>query len=228
MAERGFTAILRHGDYHQRESTPSARQPFALTAKGIAQARAGGDALAQMLKDHGLQPAPVIHCSRQLRAWQTASEVSAQLRAHGFAIEELAETSALAERGLGSAANLTTAEIAAVLREDPRYPDPPTDWKSNSDYRLPLEGAESLMDAGARVAQHIAETAAPGVVTIHVGHGASFRHGFHHLGVLKRAEIAGLSMFHAKPLLFCHDGRVNWRLIAGEWKVRGAQEDAAD
>lgn len=228
MAEPGYIAFLRHGAYAQRAGVPSARQPFPLTDQGIAQARAGAETLADMLAAHDLTPAPMIHSSCQLRAWQTASEVLSGLRARGHAMGEVVQTSALAERGLGSAANLTVSEIEAVLRDDPRFDPPSKGWKSDSDYCLPLEGAESLMQAGARVADHLRNTLQPGVVTIHVGHGASFRHACHHLGLLKKAEIAKLSMFHARPLFLCYDQMGKWRLLAGEWKVRAPKDDPID
>lgn len=227
MAE-AHVALLRHGDYHQRAGVPSARQPFALTSKGIAQARAGAEALARITDERGLRLAPVIHSSRQLRAWQTAAEIADRLTALGHSVERIAETSDLAERGLGSAANLTVAEIEAVLRDDPRYDVPPAGWKADSDYRLPLEGAESLMEAGARVARHLQATAEPGLLTVHVGHGASFRHACHHLGLLSRDDIARYSMYHAEPLLFCHGPHDRWLHLAGDWKVRAPKEDPID
>lgn len=227
-ATLGYTVILRHGAYHQRPDAPSARQPFALTDAGRAQAQAGAETLQEMLRTAEITAPLTVHCSRQLRAWQTATEVVATLRACGITLPDPVETSALAERGLGSAANLTAAEIEAVLRDDPRYDAAPPGWKSDSAYRLPLEGAESLLDAGARVAEHLRQSATPGTVQIHVGHGASFRHAFHHLGVLARDEIARLSMFHARPLLFCHEGRVNWQHLAGEWKIRAPQDVPRD
>ncbi|APZ54156.1 histidine phosphatase family protein [Salipiger abyssi] len=228
MAEPAYIAFLRHGAYHQRPGAPSARQPFPLTEEGLAQARAGADMLAAMIAEHNLSPAPVIHCSHQLRAWQTADALRDGLRAHGLAVTEIKETPALAERGLGSAANLTVEEIEAVLRDDPRYGPPPPGWKSNSHYRLPLEGAESLTEAGRRVAHHLQAIARPGMLTIHVGHGASFRHACHHLGLLALDDIPKLSMFHARPSLICHDSDGRWRHLAGEWKVRAKGEAPID
>ncbi|MBU2890622.1 histidine phosphatase family protein [Celeribacter halophilus] len=230
MTERSYIAVIRHGDYHQRKDVPSARQPFGLTDTGIAQAQSCGDLLAEMAQSQRLEFAPMIHCSRQLRAWQTASRIAGRLRGLGHEIDALAETSALAERGLGSAANLTVAEIDAVMQADPRYPAPPAGWKSDSDYRLPLEGAESLMEAGARVAACLTEIAEAGRgrLNIVVGHGASIRHACHHLGLLTRAQIAQLSMFHARPLLLCYSGHDNWQHLAGAWKVRPPKEEALD
>lgn len=242
MTETCYIALVRHGAYHQREDAPSARQPFALTDAGLAQARTCGAELAKMATEHDLAIAPVIHCSKQLRAWQTAAEIAETLRAAGHDIDQPRETSALAERGLGSAANLTVAEIEAVLDADPRYPAPPAGWKSDSDYCLPLEGAESLMQAGERVAGYLREIAQTGEkrgekrgattggnqLNIVVGHGASIRHACHHLGLMTRDEIAQLSMFHARPLLLCYSPHDKWRHLAGAWKVRAPKEDPID
>lgn len=228
MTSPSWIVLLRHGAYQQRKGAPSARQPFALTSDGLAQAEAGAVELGHMMAEHGLRPDPVIYSSRQLRAWQTADRILAHLRHEGHALEGITQTSALAERGLGSAANLTVSEIEAVLDGDPRYGPPPEGWKSDSDYRLPLEGAESLMEAGQRVADHLLRTLRPGHLSIHVGHGASFRHACHLLGVIEKEKIAALSVFHARPLLLCHEGHGKWQHLAGAWKVRAAGEAPID
>ena len=225
---RTYFAFLRHAAYHQRTGAPSARQPWALTDTGVQQASEGAEILHDMLRDHALTLAPVIHCSRQLRAWQTADALAATLRTLGHEITELRETSDLAERGLGSAANLTVAQIEEALATDPRYTAPPKGWKSDSDYCLPLEGAESLMAAGARVATHLQNTGVPDRVTIHVGHGASFRHACHHLGLLSRDDIKRFSMFHARPSLICRDADGIWQHLAGDWKIREPKDEPKD
>ncbi len=227
-AEPAYVAILRHGAYHQQPGAPSARQPHPLTEEGLSQARAAGAALAGIIAERGLTLSPVLYASRQLRAWQTAEEIRKVLTAQGHPALRIAETSDLAERGLGSAANMTVPQIEAALAADPRYAAPPPGWKSDSMYRLPLEGAESLMGAGQRVADHLRRSAVPGRLTIHAGHGASFRHACHHLGLLAQKEIAQLSMFHARPLLLCHDADGRWRHLAGAWKVRAPKEDPID
>lgn len=221
-------AFFRHGAYAQWADVPSARQPWALTDAGRQQARDGAHLLHQMLADRGLALAPVIHCSRQLRAWHTADILAETLRGLGHAVTDLRETSALAERGLGAAANLTVAQIEQALADDPRHDAPPEGWKSDSDYCLPLEGAESLMMAGARVATHLEHTGQPDRVTIHVGHGASFRHACHHLGLLSRDDIARYSMFHARPSLICHGRDGTWQHLAGAWKVREPKDAPKD
>jgi len=220
--------LLRHGDYHQRPGAPSAHQPFGLTDEGGKQAEAAGPAVVKMAEENGWRLHPVIHCSNLLRGWQTA-EIIRRTTPEFSGTEGY---DALAERGLGSAANLTVAEIEAALAADPRYDAPPPDWKSNSHYRLPLQGAESLMDAGERVARHLDESLAsleePGTAIVFVGHGAAFRHAAHHLGVLAFDDIAKLSMHHATPVALETVGNGPWRQAAGEWKVRQVGEEARD
>jgi len=220
--------LLRHGEYHQRQGAPSAHQPFGLTKEGAKQAEAAGPAVVKMAKENGWRLHPVIHCSNLLRGWQTA-EIIRRTTPEFNGTEGY---DALAERGLGSAANLTVAEIEAVLANDPRYDPPPSDWKSKSHYRLPLQGAESLMDAGERVARHLDESLAgfeePGTAMLFVGHGAAFRHAAHHLGVLAFDDIAKLSMHHATPVALEAKHNGPWRHVAGEWKVRQSGEEARD
>ncbi len=232
---RVIAALIRHGEYHQLRATPSAHQPFPLSEEGEAQAR---EAVARLRRDaaaHGWALHPVIDSSRLLRAWQTARIIAdglAPLLAEPGLVESFDD---LAERGLGSAANLTTEQIEEVLERDPRFAAPPPGWKSDSRYRLPLQGAESLLDAGARVAGHLrarmralADAAARDTVRLFVGHGAAFRHAAHHLGVLALGRVAQLSMFHARPVyLECLPGG-EWRHVAGDWKVRTASEIRLD
>jgi len=97
--------------------------------------------------------------------------------------------------------------IVALIHQDPRYPDPPADWKANSHYRLPLPGAKSLLEAGERVASHLVArmNALRGEITsdslkLFVGHGAAFRHAAFQLGILQFEQIAQLSMYHTRPV----------------------------
>lgn len=223
-------ALIRHGDYHQRSGVPSALQPFPLTAKGEEQARTCGEDLAELIARDKLSLDPVVHCSCQLRAWQTARIACDVLAGHGHKVE-INQTPALAERSVGSAANLTMDEIEAVLEADPRFDAPPPDWKSDSDYCLPLQGAESMMMAGKRVAAHLKQSMAdkePGTLTLFFGHGASFRHAAHLLGVLEQQEITRLSMYHALPLRICHNPDGTWSHSGGEWKIRQLRDPPLD
>lgn len=235
MRPRIIAALIRHGEYAQLADTPSALQPFALVAAGRTQAQAGADELRTIVCEQGWSLAATIDSSSLLRAWQTAQLINDRLTESGLPASEVDSFDALAERGLGSAANLTLQQITDVLRDDPRFPEPPANWKATSDYRLPLPGAESLLDAGERVAAHVtarmqalrsgAETS---IVKLFVGHGAAFRHAAFRLGVLRFEQIAQLSMHHARPVFveYLPDG--SWRQLQGEWKVRGTDSDSLD
>jgi broad specificity phosphatase PhoE len=223
-------ALIRHGAYHQHEDTPSALQPWPLTEEGKAQARAFGDELVDLIEEESLALSPVIHSSRQLRAFQTATIAARVLAAHGHETR-IEQTSALAERSVGSVANLTMDEIEQVLRDDPRFEPPPPGWKADSDYRLPLDGAESMMMAGERVATYLTSAMAekaPRTLTLFVGHGASFRHAAHLLGILGRDDIQRLSMHHARPLRICHNPDGTWAHSGGAWKIRPLKDSNPD
>ena len=217
---------MRHGDYHQLADTPSAYQPFPLTAAGEAQAATGAAELQSLLAAHSLALCPEIDSSTLLRAWQTAGIFAGKLSATGGPAD-IASFDALAERCVGSVANLSAARIAQIVAADPRYEPLPGGWKSASHFRLPFPGAESLMEAGERVALHIRErmdalAAAPRTDTLKlfVGHGAAFRHAAHLLGVLNFDDIPALSMHHGRPVLLERLARGRWQHLDGEWKHR--------
>jgi 2,3-bisphosphoglycerate-dependent phosphoglycerate mutase len=121
-----------------------------------------------------------------------------------YSIQEYTE---LAERGVGSAANLSMQQITDIVQQDPRYANLPKGWKSDSHFCLPFQGAESLLDAGRRVAnlltvemQALYQQSQRNQIKIFVGHGAAFRHAAYHLGLLQYEQIAQLSMFHCQPI----------------------------
>ena len=228
---RLIIALVRHGEYRQRPATPSAHQPYPLTERGRADARRSAQLIAATAVQHGCRIAQPIDCSQMLRAWQTAEVIAGQLSGD----HRVESFDALAERGLGSAANLTVAQIEAVLAADPRYPEPPAAWKSDSDYRLPLQGAESLLMAGERVAEHLRWRAAQLAdadadrMKLVVGHGAAFRHAAYHLGVLAFEQIARLSMYHDQPVFIENlPDSGSWRQVAGAWKQRDAGSSPLD
>lgn len=230
MSDRA-AVLIRHGRYHQLPDTPSAHQPFALTRAGTGDATRGAALVDAMASAHGWDIHPVIHTSNLLRAWQTASILEASLPG----VEALHGADALAERSVGLAANLRMDQIEQVLRDDPRHAPAPPGWKSRSDYRLPLAGAESLLDAGERVAGHLRRTMAslsphPGRATmvLFVGHGAAFRHAAVHLGALELDEVATVSMFHAVPVALAAPAHGAWSRVAGAWKPRPAHDLAPD
>lgn len=192
-----------------------------------------GEELAGLLDENGWHLDPQAYCSLQLRAWQTAREAAEVLTARGHEIE-IEQCPELSERALGSAANLTLKQIEAAVRDDPRFDAPPPGWKADRDYQLPLQGAESLRMAGARVAAWLRRAvtreiaAETPTLTLVFGHGAAFRHAAHELGILGLEEISQLSMFHARPLLLCYKGDDTWLHCGGAWKQRNRQETALD
>ncbi|WP_373017672.1 histidine phosphatase family protein [Thiomicrorhabdus sp.] len=223
--QRLYLAFVRHGEYQQKHQVPSALQPYGLTKFGCEQAFESAIRIQQFAEDNDCKIDPTVTSSTLLRAWQTADYI-----AQGLQISyQINQTSKLAERSVGAVANLTIDEIEAILEADPRYPSPPKNWKSDSHYQLPFDGAESLMQAGQRVADEITQTfsaladkAEQNTLKIMVGHGASFRHAAHLLGVLELEEIHGLSMFYGVPVFFEYhpNEKPAWRKVAGEWKIR--------
>lgn len=212
-----IVAILRHAEYHQPEGMPSAWLPYPLTDEGMGQARQAAEEILAFARSRDSVIDPQVDCSRMLRAWQTASAIASRLE-----LGTVAEFSSLAERSVGAVANLTTSAIEALMEADPRYEVPSKGWKSSTDYRLPFQGAESLAEAGERVAAHISTCMSPsdaGSVKVVVGHGASFRHAAMHLGLLSRDTVASVSMYHARPI-FIGRKEEKWQILAGEWKPR--------
>ncbi len=227
---RRIAAIIRHGDYHQMPGAPSAHQPYPLNTDGEKHAEEAAAIIDKIQQQYGWSVTTEVDCSQMLRAWQTA-EIIAQNLASQHDLQSFDE---LAERGVGCAANLTADQIVKIIHDDPRYPELPQNWKSNSEYKLPLQGAESLLEAGKRVAEHLtrrlSEIPVDGVDTVKlfVGHGAAFRHAAFHLGVMKYDDISRLSMFHGRPVFMelLLDG--SWSQIAGEWKVRVINSEFRD
>ena len=223
---RLFAALIRHGDYHQLPDVPSAHQPFPLNSEGETQAQEGAQLLHDMIVRNEWALVPAIDSSRLLRAWQTAGIFADGLADLAASTPQIESYDELAERGVGSLANLTIAQIETVLQQDPRFPDPPVDWKANSNYRLPLQGAESLLEAGIRVAGHLSQamTVLPpddnDRVKVFVGHGAAFRHAAYHLGVLAFEQLRQLSMFHCQPVMLEYLAGGQWRHVEGDWKIR--------
>jgi len=231
---RLIAALIRHGDYHQLPDTPSAHQPYPLNSEGETQAQEGAQLLQDMMVRNDWALVPSIDSSRLLRAWQTAvifADRLAELASSTLCVESYDE---LAERSVGCLANLTTAQIEAVLHQDPRVSDPPADWKADRHYRLPLQGAESLLQAGERVAAHLLqsmEALSPvdhDRVKIFVGHGAAFRHAAYQFGVLGIEQLRQLSMYHCQPVLIEYLSRGQWRHVGGEWKVRSRHDIFTD
>lgn len=168
-----------------------------------------------------------LHCSSLLRAWQTAGLAAGRLTERLGKVVEVVSTNALHERSVGSAANLTVSEIEAVVEADPRYSDLPEGWKSKAHTRLPFPGAESLAEAGERVARYVeealvsVEAADEPQLVVFIAHGASLRHAGVELGLFETYDKArSVSMYHARPVVYATAESGAWQHVAGEWKPR--------
>ena len=216
--------LIRHGAYEQLKNVPSALQPFPLTEAGEQEVREQARAFGEWLARHGLRLDPQIDSSTLLRAWQTAMIYAEELREYFDTEPQIASFPALCERSVGAVANLPIDEIERILMLDPRFETPPKNWKSDSHYCLPFDGAESLLEAGQRVADHIQTWQSQhhnnDLVKLFVGHGASIRHGAFHLTAIQFCDIKRLSMFYGHPVVFelAEDQQII-RLF-GEWKPR--------
>jgi 2,3-bisphosphoglycerate-dependent phosphoglycerate mutase len=228
-------AWIRHGEYAQPPGVPSAHLPHGLTPRGREQARAAAHAVAEYAAQHALEIHCVLDCSRLRRAWETAHLLARELERLGAPPLTVQEFDDLGERSLGAAANLTIEQIEAVLAADPRFEVPPSGWKRDPTYVLPLPGAESLEHAGRRVARHVTARMRALVgessLKLFVGHGGAFRHAARELGLLSHGDVERLSMQHAAPIYFEHssvehgaDGLAGDRLThrAGQWRERTA------
>ena len=224
---RTIAALIRHGEYSQQDDTPSAHQPYALTAQGRTTVLQEARKLAVSVEQQAWKLADRIDSSNMLRSWQTAMIFVEELYEHEMPTSLIDSHDALAERGVGSVANLSVQQIEKIIIEDPRYEEPPLNWKSDSYYCLPFQGAESLMQAGARVAEHLRQqmqklhqAASEDTVKLFVGHGAAFRHAAFHLGVLEFEQLAQLSMHHAQPVYIEYQDKDKWVHVGGDWKIR--------
>ncbi|HEX7476886.1 MAG TPA: histidine phosphatase family protein, partial [Polyangiales bacterium] len=183
--------------------------------------------LCVLAERHRLVLHPVIDCSPLLRAYQTAciaAEVLAAETRKPFRVEQHA---ALCERSLGAAANLTVAQIDQILARDSRYGRPPPHWRYLPTFELPFPGAESLMSAGKRVAEHLRNTALAlasksraETLKLCVGHGGALRYAACELGVLELARAPQLSMQHGRPVLIERLTAGSWTHLDGSWEER--------
>lgn len=215
-------ALIRHGEYQQLANTPSALQPYPLTENGADEVRNQARKFRQWLSQTDYVLEPEIHCSTLLRAWQTAEIYREELGAFFAGQPVTCSFPALCERSVGAVANLTISEIERIVELDPRLEALPEGWKSTSDFRLPFDGAESLLEAGERVAKHLqslADEESAKRIQLIVGHGASIRHASYHLNVIKFSDIGRFSMFYGHPVVF-EKRNQEWVLLYGNWKLR--------
>lgn len=218
-------ALIRHGAYEQLKHTPSALQPYPLTAEGELEVRRQARLFKDWLLASGHRLDPAIDASSLLRAWQTATIYKEELADLFDGQPEVRSYPSLCERSVGAVANLTTDEIERILMLDPRFEEAPEGWKSDSHYCLPFDGAESLLQAGDRVAKHIQAwrqqhtNDQDALVKLFIGHGASIRHAAFHMNVMKFCDIKRFSMHYGHPVVLELVGD-NTTQLFGDWKQR--------
>lgn len=215
-------ALIRHGRYAQLAATPSALQPYPLTPEGVEEVRNEAEHFGTWLSTSGYRLEPEIHCSTLLRAWQTAEIFRQELEAFFISKPQTRSFSALCERSLGALANLSISEIERIVDMDPRFTSLPEGWKSASEFKLPYDGAESLLESGKRVSDHLKSLPVfepEKRIQLVIGHGASIRHASYYLKIIPFREIRRLSMFYSHPIVF-ESVDQGWNRIYGHWKHR--------
>jgi 2,3-bisphosphoglycerate-dependent phosphoglycerate mutase len=118
---------------------------------------------------------------------------------------------------------MTFERIQEMLAADPRLGPLPDGWRRMPEFRLPVQGAESLMQAGARVAARVATSidSIPDedprdVVRLFVAHSGCLRHAAVALGAIDVRTVPELSMDFAQTVMI-------EKLPNGEWVHIGGQ-----
>lgn len=220
-----IAVFMRHGHYPQPQGVPSAHLPYRLSESGAEQAQAGALSLAHWLSQQDTSLDPVIDSSHLPRARQTAEIVARTLAQEWGQRTEVRQYEALAERSVGAFANLSVSKIEQILVEEMGLPSPPPGWKRDPNYRLPVVGAESLLESGKRILDHVAERLSPDrSAKLFVGHGGAFRLAAALGAALPMNEVNQLSMHYGGWVAFqaspANAGSLDLKKIGGAWKVR--------
>lgn len=222
---RRVAALVRHGDFARPEDTASAHSILPLSEKGRAQATAAARPLAELCAEHRLTIDKRIEASSLLRAWQTANQLAEALAPETGQDYHVIQRDEMLERGLGSAANLTFDAIRSYLAADPRIGALPENWRRQPEFRLPVPGAESLMDAGKRTAARIEASVASlrpedptDLVRVFVAHSGCLRHAAVVLGALDVRVVAERSMDFLDAVLLERQPDGRWMQLAGDFR----------
>jgi 2,3-bisphosphoglycerate-dependent phosphoglycerate mutase len=222
---RRVAGLVRHGHFDRPDYTASAHRVLPLSDLGREQAFAGADPILDLCREHDLELDSTIEASQLLRAWETATVLAAALSQQESRAFDVEERDELIERGLGSCANLRFDEIEAAIARDPRLAPLPVGWRRIPEFRLPVQGAESLMQAGARTAMRIAtsidsirEDDPRDLVRLFVAHSGCLRHAAVNLGALDMRSVSRLSMNFCQIILIEKTPTGEWVQLAGQWK----------
>jgi len=222
---RRIAAFVRHGHFERPDDVASAHSLLPLSPKGAEQARRAIDPILDFCEEFDLSLDSRIECSQLLRAWQTAKRIAESLEVRLGRRFDVLQRDDLIERGLGSCANLTFARIRELIAADPRLGPLPANWRRIPEFRLPVQGAESLMQAGARAAARVSASIdsipaedARDVMRVFVAHSGCLRHAAVQLGAIDVRTVPGLSMDFAQTVLIEKLPNGDWVHIAGQFK----------
>lgn len=223
---RRLAALVRHGQFPRPEGVASAHLPLPLSPEGRGHARNAGLQLARIAREHGIELDETIESSQLLRAHETAIVVAETLAEETGRSFEVVDRDDMLERGLGSCANLRFDEIEAVLAADDRLDPLPAGWRRMPDFRLPVPGAESQMDAGRRTAARIDGSLAAmpdgpeDRMRVFVAHGGCLRHASVVKGALSFERVSQVTMDYGQVVAIERLSDGSWRRAIGEWKER--------
>jgi len=224
---RRFAAFVRHGHFARPEGVASAHSLFPLSDEGREQARHAAEPILQLCEELGLELDQRIEASQLLRAWETANLIAESLTTRTGKRFHVLQRDELVERGIGSCANMTFDAIREMLASDPRLGLLPEGWRRMPEFRLPVQGAESLMQAGARTATRVATSLGSipdedprDLMRIFVAHSGCLRHAAVQLGALDVRVVPGLSMDFAQSVFLEKFPNGDWVHIAGQFKKR--------
>jgi 2,3-bisphosphoglycerate-dependent phosphoglycerate mutase len=222
---RRIAGLIRHGHFDRPDDVASAHSLFPLSEHGRDQARHAADPILEFCDELGLELDPRIEASQLLRAWETANLIATSLATRTGKRFHVLQRDELVERSLGSCANMTFDSIRAMLAEDPRLGLLPDGWRRMPEFRLPVQGAESLMQAGARTATRIATSldSIPAedprdLMRLFVAHSGCLRHAVVQLGALDVRVVSGLSMGFTQAALLEKLPNGDWVHIAGQFR----------
>lgn len=225
-SRRRLAALVRHGHFPRPEGVASAHLPLPLSPEGRGHARIAGLQIARVAREQGIELDERIESSQLLRAHQTATAIAETLAHETGRSFEVVDRDDMLERGLGSCANLRFDEIEAVLASDDRLDPLPEGWRRIPDFRLPVPGAESQMDAGRRTAARIDGSLAAmptdevDRMRIFVAHGGCLRHACVVKGALSIERVTEVTMDYGQVVSVERLPDGTWRRAIGEWKER--------
>ncbi|WP_111979216.1 histidine phosphatase family protein [Algibacillus agarilyticus] len=219
-----YALFICHTESDLLPNAPEGQQPFSLTHNGVRSAKQLVKKVDSLSEQLNCRIAHYIDSSQTLAAWQTADAIAEILSLnHGHEYKTDA-FDALSNASLGALANLSFDDIEDVVRHDPRFPALPDDWRINGCYRLPVQGAESPMDAGKRLIKHVhqrltalAETAEQATIKIFVSHDKVLRHAMCELGLLKQPDIHNVKFLPGNLLVTPFEAGCCGAIIEGGW-----------